>query len=563
MADVPFNPFHRAKRRAMPAKAALVGPAGAGKTIQMLMALEQLAEGGPVAVIDTEHLTSELYADDYQFDVVNLGPLTEHWHPQEYLNKLHSYLDAAEAHGYAAVGLDSFSHAWDAILALVDDYAAKNRGNNSFQAWGAVGTPEQQRMVDKILGLTPHTLVTMRARTDWIMQETVNSKGATVQSPTKVGMGARQREGTDYEFQLIMNIDLLTHRAEVEKSRARLFADRNVTPDKVPGFWREYRDWLASGVDLASPKQLDDLRARLEATKTLGDQEGRRVRDAFRGWLDGRKLDELMRLEAVTGLWVLDDLISGGDGRVPAEGVPPGVEEGGESESAASPVEASTRSEGAAERTPDEQQPVDPMEAPFTPPVTLDPMTPAPEQDDEVSAGSGGPTSLPPEPEDEVSGAPAPAVEQDDGHHGLDPLDADQQLPNGSRTYWLPTVALVRFGTLLACEYGVDAGEITDDVLVHAAQTQYDPTWLSDGAFEKELADAARDCAMAAVDAQQALHPEQPAARELVAVWRQAVPGVQLEPAPPDPEPPTQLVPDDPSHTVDPPARRTRARKAS
>src|SRR5437764_14538035 len=100
--------IRRAERKAKKLKAALVGVSGAGKTWTALELATGLANGGRVLVIDTERSSSTLYADHFEFDVMDLPDTNV----QSYLGAL----DAAVREGYEVVVIDSLSHAWAYLL---------------------------------------------------------------------------------------------------------------------------------------------------------------------------------------------------------------------------------------------------------------------------------------------------------------------------------------------------------------------------------------------------------------------------------------------------------------
>ena len=53
----------------------IMAPTGAGKTYWSLQMATELADGGKIAVIDTERSSASLYADKFEFDTL-LGTVT-------------------------------------------------------------------------------------------------------------------------------------------------------------------------------------------------------------------------------------------------------------------------------------------------------------------------------------------------------------------------------------------------------------------------------------------------------------------------------------------------------
>ncbi len=238
------NPFQKATKSKSKLRLALVGPTGSGKTYTALVIAQRLAEavGGRVAVIDTERGSASLYADTFAFDVLELSS----FHPDRYIDAIH----AAEAAGYAAIVIDSLSHAWigkDGALELVDNAAARadNRAGNKFTAWRDV-TPIQNHLVDSMLGSTAHIIATMRSKTEYIMEADKNGKMV----PRKVGMAPVQRGEIEYEFTLVGELDT-EHKLIITKSRIPALSDQVIRkPDAAIA--DALLTWLNSGADVVA-----------------------------------------------------------------------------------------------------------------------------------------------------------------------------------------------------------------------------------------------------------------------------------------------------------------------
>lgn len=202
--------FKPATREQAKARIALQGPSGSGKTYTALAIATGLAgEGGRIAVIDSEHGSASKYAHLFTFDTLCLSDLGE-YDPRLYMQAI----EAAEGAGYDVVVIDSLSHAWDGtggVLEQVDKAAARNKGN-TWAAW-AEGTPLHRRLIEAITGCTCHVVATMRVKTAW---ETIQNGGKA--TPQKIGLAPVQRDGMDYEFDVVAEIDL-QHRMLVTKTR--------------------------------------------------------------------------------------------------------------------------------------------------------------------------------------------------------------------------------------------------------------------------------------------------------------------------------------------------------
>jgi len=233
--------FQPATKKQARARVAMSGPSGSGKTMWALIWATTLANGGKVAFIDTERGSASLYADRFQFDVLQMAPP---FHPDRLIQALN---DAQKA-GYDAVIVDSLTHFWSGaggVLEIVDEASARFKGN-SHAAW-QVGTPIQQKMVDALLAFDGHLIATMRAKTEWVMEQGQNGK----MTPRKVGLAPQQRSDIEFEFTLFLDIDH-EHRATVGKTRYAKFQNRVIGPDDAVGAAKDFAEWLMSG-ETATP----------------------------------------------------------------------------------------------------------------------------------------------------------------------------------------------------------------------------------------------------------------------------------------------------------------------
>lgn len=221
---------------------AIDGPTGAGKTYTALTAATAFKGDGRIAVLDTERGSAKLYADIFDFDVLEL----EHFDPLLYVEGI----NAAQAEGYSVLVIDSLSHAWEGeggALDQVDQKASQLRGN-SYAAWRTV-TPKHRKMIDSILRSDMHVIATMRSKMEYILEEGSNGKS----SPRKIGLAPIQRSGTEYEFTWVVDMDL-DHVAAVNKSRAAKLADLVETKPNVAWFGKFY-DWLVIGEEPPRTKE--------------------------------------------------------------------------------------------------------------------------------------------------------------------------------------------------------------------------------------------------------------------------------------------------------------------
>ena len=225
--------FQKAVRQQVKARVAIAGPAGAGKTYTALVAAGVLRGDGKVALIDTERESAKLYADIFDFDVLELDTFG----PGLYVQAI----QAAEKAGYTVIVIDSLSHAWDGIGGTLEQKGRMEdqRGMNSWTAWRKI-TPIHEQLVDALLRCNMHVIATLRSKMQY--EQVIEDGKSTVQ---KVGMAPIQRAGMEYEFTLFCDMDV-NHSIVVSKSRAKLMSDR-VAQLPGPEFWQPFADWLESG----------------------------------------------------------------------------------------------------------------------------------------------------------------------------------------------------------------------------------------------------------------------------------------------------------------------------
>jgi len=231
--------FQKAQRIVKKARIGICGAAGSGKTLSALKIACGL--GVKIALVDTENNSSVLYADRIDFDVLNIEPPFE---IDKYIKAIHQ----AEAAGYDVLILDSISHAWAGEGGLLDTQGKlADGGMNSFTAWRKL-TPQHNAFIEAMIRSKLHLIATMRSKMDYVVE--TNEKGKSV--PKKVGLTPVQREGMDYEFDIVFDLDL-GHNAQSSKDRSSLFDGRLVSkPDDNIG--KQILEWLDRGQqpDLAS-----------------------------------------------------------------------------------------------------------------------------------------------------------------------------------------------------------------------------------------------------------------------------------------------------------------------
>jgi hypothetical protein len=280
--------FQKAVKHDAKLRFAVCGPSGSGKTYTLLKLATEL--GGPVALVDTERGSASKYADLFEFDVLELGTFDP--------VRLIEIIAQAAENGYRVLCIDSLSHFWmgkDGELDKVDRAARRMQTPNSFAAWKQV-TPIHNALIDKILSAPLHVLVSMRSKTEWVIDRD-DKTGKVV--PRKIGLAPVMRDGIEYEFDVCGDMDH-ENMLDITKSRCpKLTSAAFLKPGK------ELADTLIEWLGGVQPaRTLDVVPAAAENTQTalLPARKGRRDTGAA-GQLANGYANASAVPEELTSIW--------------------------------------------------------------------------------------------------------------------------------------------------------------------------------------------------------------------------------------------------------------------
>lgn len=268
--------FKPATREASYARIALSGPSGSGKTYTALALATALSDN--VAVIDTERGSASKYVglNGWSFDTVqpdSYSPLS-----------LVDLLGLAAGGEYGCVVIDSLSHYWMGVDGMLEQADRRGKGGNNFAGWKEV-RPEERRMIDALVAFPGHVVVTMRSKTEYVVEE--NDRGKKV--PRKVGLKPEQREGIEYEFDVVGDLDL-DNTLTVVKSRIHTLA-KAVIPMPGEELATQIRDWLSDGASVPTVaeyrKRALDMKSQAELKVLFEEVAGHRMTAAPTVDVDG------------------------------------------------------------------------------------------------------------------------------------------------------------------------------------------------------------------------------------------------------------------------------------
>ncbi|WP_269233680.1 AAA family ATPase [Flavobacterium flavigenum] len=229
--------LRHSERKKAKIKMALQGSSGSGKTYSALLLAHGLTNGdfSKVAIIDTENGSADLYAHLGKYNVLTLPPP---FTPENYIKAIDVCINSS----MEVIIIDSISHCWDYLL----DYHSSLSGN-SFTNWGKI-TPLQKAFTDKILQCDAHVIATMRTKQDYVLNQ---KDGKYI--PEKVGLKAVQKDGLDYEFTIVFDVDI-KHFAISSKDRTGLFMGK---PEFIINSQtgRNILEWCNSGTNLQDARE--------------------------------------------------------------------------------------------------------------------------------------------------------------------------------------------------------------------------------------------------------------------------------------------------------------------
>ena len=222
-----MNGFRPAQRRKAKLRLGITGPAGSGKTMSALLIAGGLVGGdySKIGLVDTENGSGDLYVHSTasgseigEYNVLSLEPPFE---ARKYIDAIHLAEDA----GLEVIILDSITHAWAGEGGFLEKQGKiADKSGNSWAAWRTV-TPEHNRFIDAMLQSKIHVIATMRSKTEHVYE------GGRVK---KVGMAPVAREGMEYEFSVVFDMDQ-GHNATPTKDRTSQFDSQIFKPSPDTG----------------------------------------------------------------------------------------------------------------------------------------------------------------------------------------------------------------------------------------------------------------------------------------------------------------------------------------
>lgn len=278
----------KAVREQIYTKIALMAPSGGGKTYSSLrlatgMAREIEKETGKKAKIlmgNTEESRGYYYADEFDYDIVDID--APH-NPEKYVE----LINLAVENKYDVLIIDSSSHEWEGKGGCLD---IQQQAGGTYQAWSRI-TPRHQKFIEAISNSPIHIIATMRGKDQYEMVKDEKTGKSAVQ---KLGVGAKQRDGFEYEFTCTFLIDQKTNAAETQKDNTHIFEGQGATI-LTEKHGEEIIKWANSGekravkkpvIKQAMPETVEELQKAIITKATeLGGSSNQELLDTFQAML--------------------------------------------------------------------------------------------------------------------------------------------------------------------------------------------------------------------------------------------------------------------------------------
>jgi hypothetical protein len=184
----PFQ-FVQAVKTGSWARLALTGVSGSGKTFSALTLARAL--GDNPGLIDTDRHRARKYADLFTFRHLPMATFD----PED----LTRATIAAAEQGINPLIIDTLSPFWGGEDGMLDKVGA---AASSFEGWKRM-RPVERQMMDAVLGYPGHLIVTMRVKTEYVVE--LNTAGKM--APRKIGLKPEQRDNIESEFDVILDMD--------------------------------------------------------------------------------------------------------------------------------------------------------------------------------------------------------------------------------------------------------------------------------------------------------------------------------------------------------------------
>jgi len=235
----------KAVRKAVPAIICLYGKSGGGKTYSALKLAQGLVGKERICLIDTENGRASHYADEFDFDIIDLDPP---FTPARYIQAI----KAAQDNGYKAIVIDSISHEWEGIGGCLE----MAEGKTGLQAW-AKPKEQHRKMMNMLLQAKSHIIFCARAK-DNLEQVKINGKTEIVNH------GLVPIQEKNFPFEMLITLKMEDKgKVSIEKCVKGLEESLKINGYINESHGKIIADWINQGakVDLEAKQLMAEARA--------------------------------------------------------------------------------------------------------------------------------------------------------------------------------------------------------------------------------------------------------------------------------------------------------------
>jgi hypothetical protein len=267
-----------------PLKILSYGPTYSGKTMSSLliavgivMAIRKCSEQDAykhIVLIDSEFGRGALHRKMGPYNYIKIDP------PYDTDKLVKLFTELNNMPDVDVIIPDSLTHYWVKEGGILDQKAAKDKqGGNSYTNWQDF-TAKFNKMIDAIMASPKHVVATARAKTDTVVAMSDTGKA----TPKSYGLKPELRDGIEYDFDIVFNVDKSTHGLLLDKG--------------IPGMELIYEPATAALGSILYSISMDDA---VLPTRTR-DEIATNLRDMAKNFnmitfmqlkLSGRKLDDL------------------------------------------------------------------------------------------------------------------------------------------------------------------------------------------------------------------------------------------------------------------------------
>lgn len=229
--------IEKAERKKSKFLGCLYGFSGSGKTYSALRLSQGL--GNKIGLIDTENCRASYYADNFNFDVINLKPP---FTPERYIEAIETF----EKSKHDVIIIDSISHEWDGIGGCID--ISEEKTKNGYEMTGLVkwAKPKirHKKLINKIMQTDKHIILCARAK-EIMEQAKVNGKTQIVNKGFKI------LQEKSFGYEMFITFYMNNKYPKIEKLPEML---KDVLSIKSNEFLTEehgksIKNWLEGGTD--------------------------------------------------------------------------------------------------------------------------------------------------------------------------------------------------------------------------------------------------------------------------------------------------------------------------